>query len=70
MTEIDVFKFSQLKVFDGVKGALPDESREVVDVYEDLLFVWSFKENNLQVVNWRAAQTKEAKTQVSKRFYC
>ncbi|KAG5681118.1 hypothetical protein PVAND_010578 [Polypedilum vanderplanki] len=63
MTEIDVFKFSQLKIFDGLKDNLPEESREIATVYEDLLFAWNFKENNLQVVNWRAAQNKEPKIQ-------
>jgi hypothetical protein len=67
MTEIDVFNFSRLKIFDGIKSSLPDESREIVDVYEDLLFAWNFKENNLQVVNWRAAQTKDPKIQVNNR---
>lgn len=54
--EIDVFKFSSLKVFDSIKENLPDEAREIADVHEDLLFVWNFKESNLQVVNFRAAQ--------------
>lgn len=69
MTEIDAFNFSKLKVFENVKDNLPDDAREIADVYEDLLFVWNFKNNNLQVVNWRSAQNKdgkEVKHQVSK----
>jgi hypothetical protein len=56
MTEIDVFGFSKFKIFDSIKEHLPVESREIVDVFEDLLFVWNFKENVIQVVNWRNAQ--------------
>lgn len=68
MTETDAFKFNNLKVFDSVKENLPDGAREISDVFEDLLFVWNFKENNLLVVNWRSAQSKDAssiKCQVS-----
>lgn len=59
MVEIDVFSFSKLKIFEGIKESLPDNSREIVDVYEDLLFIWNFKDNNLRVVNWRSVQSKE-----------
>lgn len=58
MTETDVFNFSKLKIFDNIKQNLPEEARHIVDVYEDLLFVWNFKENNLLVINWRQAQNK------------
>lgn len=69
MLDIDFLKFSSLKVFDSVKDNLPDDARDITDVYEDLLFVWNFKNSNIRVVNWRAAQTssnkgKEIKHQV------
>lgn len=69
MLDTDFLKFSSLKVFDCVKDNLPDNSREIAEVYEDLLFVWNFKNNNIKVVNWRATQTssntkKEIKHQV------
>ena len=74
MLDIDFLKFSSLKVFDYVKDNLPDDAREIAEVYEDLLFVWNFKDSNIKVVNWRAAQTssntkKEIKHQVS-HFNC
>jgi len=69
MLDTDFLKFSSLKVFDHVKENLPDDAREIAEVYEDLLFVWNFKNSNIRVVNWRAAQTssnkgKEIKHQV------
>lgn len=69
MLDIDSLKFSSLKVFDSVKDNLPDDARDITDVYEDLLFVWNFKNSNIKVVNWRAAQAssnkgKEIKHQV------
>lgn len=67
MTDTDAFKFNNFKIFDSVKDNLPDDAREICDVFEDLLFVWNFKECNLLVVNWRAAQSKnsgDAKFQV------
>lgn len=63
MAEIDAFRFSNLKIFEGIRESLPEDSREIVDVYEDLLFLWNFKNNNLRVVNWRSAQAKD-KTEV------
>ncbi|CAG9806139.1 unnamed protein product [Chironomus riparius] len=57
MLDTDFLKFSSLKVFDCVKDNLPDDAREIAEVYEDLLFVWNFKNNNIKVVNWRATQT-------------
>lgn len=59
MTETDIFCFSKLKVFDSVKENLPDDAKEIMDVYEDLLFIWNFKSNNLRVINWRSAKNKE-----------
>ncbi|XP_070498591.1 nuclear pore complex protein Nup88 [Chironomus tepperi] len=69
MLDTDFLKFSSLKVFDSVNENLPDDAREITDVYEDLLYVWNFKNSNIKVVNWRAAQTssnkgKEIKHQV------
>lgn len=61
MTESDAFKFSRLKMFDSIKGNCPEGAREICDVFEDLLFVWSFSESNLLVVNWRSAQSNETK---------
>lgn len=66
--ETDYFKFSTLKVFESIKENLPDDAREIVDLYEDLLFVWNSKDSNIKVVNWRAALNKtpkEIKYQVS-----
>lgn len=59
MTETDAFKLARLKMFDLIKGNLPEGAREICDVFEDLLFVWNFNESNLLVVNWRSAQSKE-----------
>lgn len=59
MTETDAFKLARLKMFDSIKGNLPEGAREICDVFEDLIFVWNFNESNLLVVNWRSAQTKE-----------
>lgn len=59
--DTDAFNFSNLKIFDSIKDNLPDGAREICDVFEDICFVWNFKENNLFVVNWRAAQSKEVK---------
>lgn len=59
MAETDVFCLSKLKIFEGIKENTPKDSREIVDVYEDLLFLWNFKSNNLRVANWRSAQCKD-----------
>lgn len=59
MTDTDAFKFTHFKIFDSIKECLPEGAREICDVYEDLVFVWNFKENNLFVVNWRTAQSKD-----------
>lgn len=61
MTDTDAFKFTNLKIFDSIKENLPEGARDVCDVFEDLVFVWNFKETNLFVVNWRAAQSKAVK---------
>lgn len=69
MIDTDFFKFSSLKAFEKINEKLPDDAREIVDVYEDLLFVWNHKNSNINVVNWRAAQSSSnlntIKTQVS-----
>lgn len=72
MTDTDAFKFSSLKIFNSC-GNLADGAREICDVFEDLVFVWNFKESNLLVANWRSAQSKEAsaiKYQVRSSLYC
>jgi len=62
MTDTDVFGFSSLKLFDSIKSdQLPDTAREICDVFEDLIFVWDYKESNLRVINWRATQSKDNK---------
>ncbi|CRK99463.1 CLUMA_CG012569, isoform A [Clunio marinus] len=58
MTDIDVFKFSNMKIFESIQENLPDNAREICDVSEDLLFLWNYKESNLLVTNWRLAQSK------------
>lgn len=71
MTDTDTLKFNSMKIFNSVKDNLPDGAREICDVFEDLLFVWNYKECNLLVVNWRSAQSKDAETvkhQVSDRL--
>ena len=68
MTDTDAFNFSTLKIFNSLKDNLTEGAREICDVFEDLCFLWNFKENNLYVTNWRAAQskaTKDVKHQVS-----
>lgn len=68
MTDTDAFKLSGLSIFSKVKDIIAEESREICDVFEDLLFVWNHKEGNLMVTNWRSAQnkaSKEVKFQVS-----
>lgn len=68
MTDTDALKFNSIKIFEAVKDNLPDDAREICDVFEDLLFVWNYKDCNLLVVNWRSAQSKdvvEVKHQVS-----
>lgn len=62
MTDTDALSFSTLKIFDSVKDSLPDGAREICDVFEDLVFVWNFKENNLCLANWRSAQSKDVKS--------
>lgn len=57
MTDTDVFNFNSLKIFNSIKDNLTEDAREICDVFEDLLFVWN--RNNLQVVNWRSAQSKD-----------
>lgn len=59
MTDTDAFKLNNMKIFDVVKDCLPECAREICDVFEDLLFVWNYKDSNLLVVNWRAAQSKD-----------
>lgn len=67
MADTDVFNFNSYKIFDSIQDHLTEGAREICDVFEDLLFVWN--RNNLQVVNWRSAQSKninDVKYQVSK----
>lgn len=58
MTETDVYNLSGKNIFDSVKGNVPEGSREVCDVFEDLMYVWNFKDSHLLVINWRSAQSK------------
>lgn len=60
-TETDVFGFGKLKALENIKDNLPDNAREIVDIYEDLFFIWNFKDSNLRVFNWRLAQNKNEK---------
>lgn len=72
MTDTDALKFNSMKIFDAVKDDLPEGVLEICDVKEDLLFLWNYKDCNLLVVNWRSAQSKDAKTvkhQVSVRDF-
>lgn len=61
MTDTDAFKLSGLSIFAKVKDNIAEDSREVCDVFEDLVFVWNHKEGNLMVTNWRSAQNKASK---------
>lgn len=61
MTDTDAFKLSNLSIFTKVKDNIAEDSREICDVFEDLLFVWNHKESNLMVTNWRSAQNKSSK---------
>jgi hypothetical protein len=56
MAETDVFQFSKLKLFEEVSKTLPDGANQILDIYEDLVFVWNSKNGNLKVTNWRSAQ--------------
>ncbi len=58
MAETDAFNFSKFKLFEEVKS-FPENARGVVDIYEDLLFAWDFKDDCLKVVNWRLSHEKE-----------
>lgn len=75
MTETDVYNLSGKSIFDSIKGNVPEGCREVCDVFEDLLYVWNYKESHLLVINWRSAQstnTADAKHQVcfKKKLTC
>lgn len=61
MTDTDAFKLSNLSIFAKVKDNIAEDSREICDVYEDLVFIWNHKENNLLITNWRSAQNKNSK---------
>lgn len=61
MADTDVFNFANLRIFDSIKKNLPEGAREICDVFEDLVFVWNFKESNLLVANWRSAQARDIK---------
>lgn len=60
MAETDAFKFSELKIFEGIReDNLPDDAKEIFDVYEDMLFFWEHKNFCIKVVNYRRlAQSK------------
>lgn len=59
MTETDAFKLARLEMFETIKDNLPEGSRDICDVHEDMLYLWNFKDANLVVINWRLAQSKE-----------
>lgn len=59
MAETDVFQFSKLKLFAGITENLPECASDIIDVYEDLLFAWNFKDCNLYVTNWRSTQANK-----------
>lgn len=61
MVDTDSFRLSNLKIFNGIKDNFAEDSREICDVFEDLIYVWNHKENNLGVTNWRSAQNKDSK---------
>lgn len=59
MTETDVFKFSKLKIFEGITENLLEGAKDIIDIHEDLLFAWDLNSNNLKVTNWRSASSNK-----------
>lgn len=55
----DSFNFASYKIFESIKDSLPEGTIvQIFDILDDLLFLWNFKDSNLLVLNWRAAQSK------------
>lgn len=57
----DTFNFSQHKLFKTIKDILPVErenTQNLLDCKDDILFVWNSKDCSLLSLNWRAAKVK------------
>ena len=71
----DTFSLNNSKMFEQIRKGLPtnqNQTQNIMETSDDLLFVWDTMECCLLVVNWRAVKLKGSeniKYQVSEQFY-
>lgn len=61
MLDLDTFKWNKTELFKYLHKVLPkdfDQSHNIVDVKDDMLFVWNEAEKCLLSLNWRASMAK------------
>ena len=58
----DTYSFNNHKIFELVRKCLPEEKNQtqnLVDCKDDVLFVWNAKDNCIVSLNWRVAKIKD-----------
>lgn len=66
MLDLDTFKWNNTELFKYLHQALPKDhgqTRNIVEVKEDMLFVWNEADKCLLSLNWRATMAKGAAVQ-------
>lgn len=60
-TCLDTFKWNNTELFKHLHNVLPKdftETHQIMEIKDDMLFVWNEPENCLLALNWRAVMTK------------
>lgn len=59
----DTFDFNNLKMFEVLRDCLPDNknsTQNILEIKDDVLFVWNSKNCCLLSINWRSHMGKKA----------
>ena len=65
MLDVDTFKWNKTELFQYLHKVAPKdftETHNILEVKDDMLFVWNEVEKCLLSLNWRASMASKAKT--------
>lgn len=72
MLDLDTFKWNNTELFKYLHKVLPkdfQQTHNILEVKDDMLFVWNESEKCLLSLNWRASMAKGSAVQYQVRSY-
>lgn len=73
MLDLDTFKWNNTELFKHLHKVLPkdfSQTHNILEVKDDMLFVWNEAEKCLLSLNWRAAMAKGSSVRFQVRSNC